>query len=100
MERVDVLVEIASRILKNVMLPVLTADQEVAMDYLAECDEFMTLLEENAAFILGRSSFGPGDADFERAMVDLMDAAQSRLDPVYLGDRSATAGLRPNSATA
>lgn len=100
MDRVDVLVERASRILNSATLPVVGADDEVAMDFLAERDDFMALLEENASFIVGRSSLGPGDVDFEQAMVNLMDAVQSRFDPAWLVDRSAEVGLRPNSATA
>ena len=79
MDGVDVLLERASRILKGDTLPVDEVDDEIAMDYLAEHEDFMSLLERTASANLERSFRGPGDSAFEEAMVNLMDAVQRHL---------------------
>ncbi len=98
LDAIDGLMERASTILANWRLPVAEPDDEVAMDFLAERDDFMSLLEEKAAGMLDRASRGVGDPEFEAAMVALMGAVQSRLG-WFFSRRAVSVPAPPKSAT-
>jgi hypothetical protein len=69
-------------------------DDEAMMDFLAGREEFVLSIEEAAQTALGRRSHGVGDAEFEDAMVRLMDAVQRRLAYARLKDSVANASGR------
>ena len=72
----------AAKLLESQPWSATHAAVEAAMDYLAECDEFMSSLEANAHSRLGRPRRQATDADdtvFDDLVVDLMIAVQARV---------------------
>jgi len=72
----------AAKLLGNCPSFATQAAVEAAMDYLAECDDFMARLEAHARLRLGRARKQDTNADdtaFDDLMVDLMIAVQDRV---------------------
>ncbi|TMG02713.1 MAG: hypothetical protein E6I02_03985 [Chloroflexi bacterium] len=72
----------AAKLLGNSPSFATQAAVEAAMDYLAECDDFMSRLEAHARSRLGRARRQDTNADdtaFDDLMVDLMIAVQDRV---------------------
>jgi hypothetical protein len=72
----------AAELLGSQPFVVRQAAVEAAMDYLAECEEFMSALEGRAGSQLGRPRRQDANADdtvFDDLMVDLMIAVQERV---------------------